>query len=157
MFAALYSVAAPVDTLVRAAQVFSPRVEVTGRLVLCDLHGVERLFGGARDVADHLRRALVDAGAVRLAVAPTHTAASLLALGRPGVSVASTPHGPLVQSATTLAWRAARRTRRWPVSLFLASRKSRLPRAPKAPNRCAAVNVAPFSAARLTLPAQPKL
>ncbi|MCC6990088.1 MAG: hypothetical protein IT181_13875 [Acidobacteria bacterium] len=90
MFAALYSVAAPVDTLVRVAQSFSPRVEVTGRLVLCDLHGVERLFGGARDVAEHLRRALVDAGAVRLAVAPTHTAASLLALGRPGMSVAAT-------------------------------------------------------------------
>lgn len=91
MFAALYSVAAPVDTLVRVAQLFSPRVEVSGRLVLCDLHGVERLFGGARDVADHIRRALVDAGAVRLAVAPTHTAASLLALGRPGLSVAATP------------------------------------------------------------------
>ena len=109
MFAALYSVAAPVDTLVRAAQVFSPRVEVSGRLVLCDLHGVERLFGGARDVADHLRRALVDAGAVRLAVAPTHTAASLLALGRPGVSVVSTPSDAraalaLLPVATLAAW-----------------------------------------------------
>ena len=109
MFAALYSVAAPVDTLVRVAQVFSPRIEVTGRLVLCDLHGVERLFGGARDVADHLRRALVDAGAVRLAVAPTHTAASLLALGRPGVSVASTPGDAraalaLLPVATLAAW-----------------------------------------------------
>ena len=90
MFAALYSVAAPVGTLVRVAQMFSPRVEVSSRLVLCDLHGVERLFGGARDVAEHIRRALVDIGAVRLAVAPTHTAASLLALGRPGVSVAAT-------------------------------------------------------------------
>ena len=109
MFAALYSVAAPVDTLVRAAQAFSPRVEVAGRLVLCDLRGVERLFGGARDVADHLRRALVDAGAVRLAVAPTHTAASLLALGRPGVSVASTPGEArvalaLLPVATLAAW-----------------------------------------------------
>ncbi len=109
MFAALYSVAAPVDTLMRAAQVFSPRVEVTGRLVLCDLHGVERLFGGARDVADHLRRALVDAGAVRLAVAPTHTAAALLALGRPGVSVVSTPSDAraalaLLPVATLAAW-----------------------------------------------------
>ena len=37
MFAALYSVSAPVDTLVRVAQSFSPRVEVSGRLVLCDL------------------------------------------------------------------------------------------------------------------------
>ncbi|MBL8139350.1 MAG: hypothetical protein JNL48_22185 [Acidobacteria bacterium] len=91
MFAALYSVTAPVETLVRVAQSFSPRVEVSGRLVMCDLHGVERLFGGPHDVADHMRRALVDAGAVRLALAPTHTAASLLALGRPGVTVAATP------------------------------------------------------------------
>jgi len=90
MFAAFYSVTAPVETLVRVAQSFSPRVEVSGRLVLCDLHGVERLFGGPHDVADHMRRALVDAGAVRLALAPTHTAASLLALGRPGVTVAAT-------------------------------------------------------------------
>ena len=71
MFAAFYSVTAPVETLVRVAQSFSPRVEVSGRLVLCDLHGVERLFGGPRDVAEHIRRALVDTGAVRLALAPT--------------------------------------------------------------------------------------
>jgi hypothetical protein len=90
MFAALYSVSSPVATLTRVAQSFSPRVEVSGRLVLCDLIGVARLFGGARDVVDHLRRALVEAGTVRVAVAPTHTAAALLALGRPGVSVAAT-------------------------------------------------------------------
>ncbi len=113
MFAALYSVAAPVDTLVRVAQSFSPRVEVMGRLVLCDLTGVERLFGGARDVADHLRRALVDAGVVRLAVAPTHTAASLLALGRPGVSVAPTPAAAraalsVLPVATLAAWDGGR-------------------------------------------------
>ena len=90
MFAALHSVSAPVATLTRVAQSFSPRVEVSGRLVLCDLVGVARLFGGARDIAEHLRRALVDAGAVRVAVAPTHTAAALLALGRPGLSVAAT-------------------------------------------------------------------
>ena len=91
MFAALYSVSSPVATLTGVAQSFSPRVEVSGRLVLCDLLGVARLFGGARDIAEHLRRALVDAGAVRVAVAPTHTAAALLALGRPGLSVAATP------------------------------------------------------------------
>ena len=90
MFAALSSVTAPVDTLVRVAQSFSPRVEVSGRLVVCDLGGLERLFGGPHEVAAHMRRALVDAGAVRLAVAPTHTAACLLALGRPGVSVVAT-------------------------------------------------------------------
>jgi protein ImuB len=87
MFAALYSLSARVTTLTGVAQSFSPRVEVAGRLVLCDLLGVARLFGGARDIAEHLRRALVDAGAVRVAVAPTHTAAALLALGRPAVSV----------------------------------------------------------------------
>ncbi len=109
MFAAFYSLTAPVATLVRVAQSFSPRVEVSGRLVLCDLHGVERLFGGPRAVADHIRRALVDGGAVRLAVAPTHTAASLLALGRPGVTVAATDAearsalGP-VPVATLAAW-----------------------------------------------------
>jgi hypothetical protein len=91
MFAALASVAAPIDLLVRVAQSFSPRVEVSGRLVVCDLRGVERLFGGPRDVAEHLRRALVDAGVVRVALAPTQTAAAVLALGRPGVSLAATP------------------------------------------------------------------
>jgi protein ImuB len=90
MFAALYSVSTPVATLTAVAQSFSPRVEVSGRLVLCDLIGVARLFGGARDIAEHLRRALINAGTVRVAVAPTHTAAALLALGRPGMSVAAT-------------------------------------------------------------------
>ncbi len=99
MFAALYSVSSPVATLTRVAQSFSPRVEVSGRLVLCDLVGVARLFGGARDIAEHLRRALVDAGAVRVAVAPTHTAAALLALGRPGLSVAATSEAARVALA----------------------------------------------------------
>ena len=99
MFAALSSVSAPLDTLVRVAQSFSPRVEVSGSLVVCDLAGLERLFGGPHDVAAQMRRALVDAGAVRLAVAPTHTAACLLALGRPGVTVAPT----IAEARTALA------------------------------------------------------
>lgn len=90
MFAALCSVPSSTAALTRVAQSFSPRVEVAGRLVLCDLVGVAHLLGTPRDVADHLRRALVGAGAVRIAVAPTHTAAALLALGRAGVSVAGT-------------------------------------------------------------------
>lgn len=99
MFAALSSVTAPLDTLVRVAQSFSPRVEVSGSLVVCDLAGLERLFGGPHDVAAEMRRALVDAGAVRLAIAPTHTAACLLALGRAGVSVATS----LAEARTALA------------------------------------------------------
>ena len=51
MFAALSSVSAPLDTLVRVAQSFSPRVEISGTLVVCDLAGLERLFGGPHDVA----------------------------------------------------------------------------------------------------------
>lgn len=98
MFAAFVSVTAPVETLVQVAQSFSPRVEVAGRLVLCDLAGVERLFGGPRDIAEHMRHALVEAGAVRLSLAPTQTAAALLALGRPGVTVAGdqAEAGPLL-------------------------------------------------------------
>jgi protein ImuB len=87
MFAALYSLSAPVDALVRVAQDYSPRVEAAGTLVLADLHGVARLFGGPDDTAAHMRRALAGLGAVRLALAPTETAAALLALGRPGGGV----------------------------------------------------------------------
>lgn len=88
MFSAFVPITAPVETLVQVAQSFSPRVEIAGRLVITDLAGVERLFGGPRDIAEHMRRALVSAGAVRLGLAPTQTTAALLALGRPGLTVA---------------------------------------------------------------------
>lgn len=87
MQAALYSLSVAPDVLRRVACDYSPRVEMAGRLVLADLQGLTRLFGGAEDIAAHLRGALAGVGAVRLAIAPTGTAAALFALGRPGVTV----------------------------------------------------------------------
>ena len=75
--------------LMAVAQAFSPRVErVSAEAVVCDLSGLERLFGTARAIAEELRREAADRGlAVRVAVAATRTAARLLAYGRPGLTV----------------------------------------------------------------------
>ena len=117
MFAAFYSVTAPVETLVRVAQSFSPRVEVSGRLVLCDLHGVERLFGGPRDVAEHIRRALVDTGVVAGVSRPPLSHAASVATGtgsratRASVTVAATvtPGRPSASSDAAVCEGARRR------------------------------------------------
>ena len=78
-----------VATLVTVAQVFSPRVERVGPdAVICDLSGLDRLFGTAHAIAEELRREAADRGLpVRVAVAATRTAARLLAYGRPGLTV----------------------------------------------------------------------
>jgi protein ImuB len=75
--------------LMAVAQAFSPRVEpVSAQAVVCDLSGLERLFGTARAIAEEMRREAADRGlAVRVAVAATRTAARLLAYGRPGLTV----------------------------------------------------------------------
>ena len=75
--------------LMAVAQAFSPRVElVSTEAVVCDLSGLERLFGTARAIAEEMRREAADRGlAVRVAVAATRTAARLLAYGRPGLTV----------------------------------------------------------------------
>jgi protein ImuB len=75
--------------LVAAAQAFSPRVERVGTdAVVCDLAGLERLFGTTSAIAEELRREAADRGlGVRVAVAATRTAARLLAYGRPGLTV----------------------------------------------------------------------
>src|SRR5918993_2023545 len=85
MFACLYSLSTPVAALVKLAEDFTPRFEVVGPLVMLDVSGLSRLFGTPRDIGEQLRRA---AGApLRIAIAPTQTAAALLALGRPGLTV----------------------------------------------------------------------
>jgi protein ImuB len=84
MFACLYSLSAPVATLTRIAEDFTPRFEVVGPLVMLDISGLSRLFGSPREIGEQLRRA---SGAVRIALAPTQTAAALLALGRAGLTV----------------------------------------------------------------------
>src|SRR5215210_7760486 len=79
----------PGEALVSTAREFSPRVErVTARAVVCDVDGLERLFGNARAIADELRREAADRGVIaRVAVAATRGAALLLAHARPGITV----------------------------------------------------------------------
>jgi protein ImuB len=76
----------PLDALARE---FSPRVQAhRDTLVSLDIGGLGRLLGTPAEIGDELRRAAGDRGlAVQIAVAPTRTAALLLALARPGVTV----------------------------------------------------------------------
>jgi protein ImuB len=85
MFACLYSLSVPVAALIKIAEDFTPRFEVAGPLVMLDIGGLSRLFGAPREIGEQLRRAAT--GPVRIALAPTQTAAALLALGRPGLVV----------------------------------------------------------------------
>lgn len=91
MFACLYSLSAPVPALVRVAGDFTPRFEVIGPLVMLDISGLSRLFGTPQDVGDQLRRAAAGLP-IRIALAPTQTAAALAALGRAGVTVIQPEH-----------------------------------------------------------------
>jgi protein ImuB len=85
MFACLYSLSMPVAALVKLAEDFTPRFEVVGPVVMLDVSGLSGLFGSPRDIGEQLRRSA--GGPVRIAIAPTQTAAALLALGRPGLTV----------------------------------------------------------------------
>ncbi len=79
----------PGEALVSTAREFSPRVErVSARAVVCDVDGLERLFGDARAIASELRREAADRGVIaRVAVATTRVPALLLAHARPGVTI----------------------------------------------------------------------
>ncbi len=90
MFAALYSSRSDdAAALLAAAQAFSPRVErqLEGRLVLIDAAGLTRIVGDADAIARELSRATCDGATVRraphVAVAPSRTAAVLLAIAQP--------------------------------------------------------------------------
>src|SRR5262245_10528226 len=91
-------------TLADVAREFSPRIEIgapserafdgaqargpQAETVTLDLSGLERLFGGAREIAAELRRTAADRGLrVRVAIAGTRTAARLLVRHRPGLTV----------------------------------------------------------------------
>ncbi len=97
MFAALYSPSTPTAALVGVARAFTPRFEQIGPLVLLDAGGLSRLFGTAQELGEHLRAALACPERAsddsrtrvegRVALAATQTAAALLALGRPGLTV----------------------------------------------------------------------
>ncbi len=75
--------------LASLAREFSPRVEVHGPgLVTLDAHGLERLFGDAKRLGEELRHAAADRGMpARIAIAPTRTAAWLLAHARAGLTM----------------------------------------------------------------------
>ncbi len=77
--------------LVEVARAFTPRFEQIGAVVLLDASGLSRLFGSANELGEHLRDALSKQSpgdaVPRIALASTQTAATLLALGSPGLTV----------------------------------------------------------------------
>jgi protein ImuB len=106
VFAALIAPSLPAAAIVDVARSFTPRFEQVGPLMLLDAGGLSRLFGSAQELGEQLRDALQkhapgglatcpergpdrDRGRVegRVAMASTQTAAALLALGRPGLTV----------------------------------------------------------------------
>lgn len=91
MFAALCAPSLSAAAVIAVARAFTPRFEQVGPLVLLDAGGLSRLFGSAQELGTHLSEALAQHGtggaAPRVAIASTQTAAALLALGRPGLTV----------------------------------------------------------------------
>ena len=91
MFAALYAPSVPTPALVDIARAFTPRFEQIGSVVLLDASGLSRLFGTAQELGEHLRDAISKQSPGdsigRIAIASTQTAAILLALGTPGLTV----------------------------------------------------------------------
>ena len=98
----------PVAALIDVARAFTPRFEQIGSVVLLDASGLSRLFGSAQELGEHLRDALIKASGGEAACperifgmmampnieskggwhsASTQTAATLLALGTPGLTV----------------------------------------------------------------------
>jgi OB-fold nucleic acid binding domain len=77
------------DLLLALAGDFSPRYERHGDgLVSIDIGGLGRLFGSARDIGEELRRDAAARGLrVHVAIASTRTAALVLAIARPGLTV----------------------------------------------------------------------
>jgi len=91
VFAALVAPSIPAAAIIDVARAFTPRFEQVGPLVLLDAGGLSRLFGSPQELGTHLSEALAKHGtggtAPRVAIAATQTAAALLALGRPGLTV----------------------------------------------------------------------
>ncbi len=96
MFAALYAPAVPMAAVIDVARQFTPRFEQLGtalgnNVVLLDASGLSRLFGSPQELGDHLRDALSKLSPgdslPRIGLASTQTAATLLALGCPGLTV----------------------------------------------------------------------
>jgi protein ImuB len=97
LFACVRTRKATPDTLLALARDFSPRIERHGEAcIVLDVSGLGRLLGDAHGIAAELGRAAGERGLeVRLAVAPTRTAAMLLSLAEGGV-VTGDPAAALV-------------------------------------------------------------
>ena len=91
MFAALWAPSIPTAAVIDVARAFTPRFEQLGSVILLDASGLSRLFGSAQELGEHLRDALSKLSPgdslPRVAIASTQTAATLLALGSPGLTV----------------------------------------------------------------------
>jgi protein ImuB len=99
LFACLRSTCVPdvIDVLLAIARDFSPRIERHGsRSVVLDVGGLARLLGDAQAIGAALDRAAGEATAqqrhhrsppIRVAIASTQTAARLMAVARPGLTV----------------------------------------------------------------------
>jgi len=76
-------------TLIAIAQEFSPRYERhRDDLVTIDVSGLTRLLGPARIIGEEMRREAAARGVrAHVAIAGTQTAALLIALARPGLTV----------------------------------------------------------------------
>ena len=83
------------DALIAIARAFSPRFERYGAAaVVLDVGGLGRLLGDAQAIAAELDRAACAAAArIHVAVATTQTAALLLAMARPSLTVVTTDVG----------------------------------------------------------------
>ncbi|HEV3484945.1 MAG TPA: hypothetical protein VG106_06035, partial [Vicinamibacterales bacterium] len=79
------------ERLCALAAAFSPRLERYGdTAVVCDVSGLGRLLGDAQHIGAELDRAARAAGGrTQVAVASTQTAAMLLAMARPTLTVAT--------------------------------------------------------------------
>ena len=94
MFGAIYAAeGSSPEALLAVAQEFSPRVDAGShdrdfREIVLDLHGLTRLFGDARTIAEELRRTAADRGLqIRVAIAGTRTAARLMVRYRAGITI----------------------------------------------------------------------
>jgi protein ImuB len=88
LFACLRSPRTP-EIIASVARDFSPRIERHGTTaVMLDVSGLGRLLGDAQAIGAELdRAAAARASGVRVAIARTQTAARLLAIARPGLTV----------------------------------------------------------------------
>src|SRR3954470_18320992 len=98
MYACLYRPPAPdaAASLIALAQEFSPRYERhRDDLVSVDVSGLTRLLGPARTIGEEMRReAAVRGVRVHVALAGTRTAAVVLALARPGLTIVAPGEEP---------------------------------------------------------------